>query len=109
MFDLVIFLDGFHYMRTSLKDGRDGRDGDEVRLGNFQDFIVLRVLRILKVNGLVLYTVRGEDIGSFLDLVDLIDLTDLIGLKMWAFLDLNRLKFPFRFGLDGFDELGGAV
>lgn len=31
MFDLVIFLDGLHYMRTSLKDGRDG---DEVRLGN---------------------------------------------------------------------------
>ncbi len=51
MFDLVIFLDGLHYMRTSLEDGRDS---DEVRLGDFQEFIVLRVLRLLKLNGFVL-------------------------------------------------------
>ncbi len=47
MFDLIIFLDGFHDMRASLEDGRDGK---EVRLDNFRELIVLRVLRVLKVD-----------------------------------------------------------
>ena len=61
------------------------------------------------MNGFVLYTVRGEDILSFLDLVDLSDLSDLSDLKMRGFSDFNRLKFAFRFRFNGFDKLGWAA